>query len=438
MKSICRTIQDPMSGQYQWERFTTKGIPDQCRHLSAFVCHYQLNIIPRGDPLGTDKLCMFKHTTDMVRVRGIGYQMSFVLQPKSGFRLQLIMFQTPYDMEQLSYGAPEQLSDNVPYFSTDASKQGVFRPNGRLLTEFQKEDDHYLSAVTTGYAEIFGQQKKLFDNQQAPALFQKMRINHPNVTVLMDRHVTVINHRTKPKTFGINRIVPSKTTWKYPTVQFDGEYKGFKQVEQIPNCKCNFMVIATPIFGLVIDPGQDMHGVELHEPPDMTDTGLLAVFQWEGSVVADEFGPPVAGLSTEPLETIDEDDGPRTRSSKGKEKERQTSVAPHPSQVPEVDRPHLTTDGLTEDAAYQMEAMVKALAFHCDTGKYERQKKAMEEAINPQTVNVDQYGWSKNATIMFRPTFRLWWAPMIYRKMVKMGRFFAGRSRHSIFGKRRY
>jgi len=85
MKSISCTLQHPETGQYQWERFTTKGIPDQCRRLAAFVCHYQLNIIPRGDPLGTDKLCTFKRTTDMVRVRGIGYQMSFVLQPKSGF-----------------------------------------------------------------------------------------------------------------------------------------------------------------------------------------------------------------------------------------------------------------------------------------------------------------------------------------------------------------
>jgi len=325
----------------------------------------------------------------MVRIRGIGYQMSFVLQPKSGFRLRLIMFQTPYDMEQLTDTAPESLSDNAPYFSTDTSKQGCFSPNGRLLTEFQKEDDHYLSAVTAGYAEIFGQQKKLFDNQQAPALFQKMRINHPNVTILMDRHVTAINRRTKPKIFGINQIVPSKTTWKYPTVQFDGEYKGFKQPEQIPDRKCYFMVIATPIFGPVIDPGQDMHGVELHEPPDITDMGVLPVFQREGSVVADEFGPPIAGPSTEPLETIDEDDGPRTWSSKGKGKERQTSVAPHPSQVPDIDRPRLTADGLSEDAAIQMAAMVKALAFHRDTGKYERQKKAMEEAIDPQTVDVD-------------------------------------------------
>jgi len=348
------------------------------------------------------------------------------------------MFQTPYDMEQLTESATDSLSDNAPIFSTDQSKQGCFRPNGWLLTEFQKEDERYLAAVTESYAEIFGQQKKLFDNQQAPALFQKMRINHPNVTVLMDRHVTAINRKTKPKTFGINWIVPSKTMWKYPTVQFDGEYKGFDQKDQIPDRKCYFMVIATPIFGVVVDPGQDMHGVEVHDPPNVPDTGLPAVFQREGSVVSDAFGPPIAGPTTKPLETIDEDNRPTTWSSKGKGKEKEKSVPPHASAVPEVGWPQFDTDGLDSEQVGQMTVMVNALAYHRETGKFECQRKAMEEAINPQTVDVDQYGWSKNATIMFRPTFRLWWAPMIYRKMVKTGRFFAGRSRRSIFGKHRY
>ena len=242
--------------------------------MLAFVCHYQLNIIPRGDPLGRDTLCTFKHTTDMVHVRGIRYQMSFVLQLKSGFRLHLLMFQTPYDMEQLSESATNQLEDNAPVFSTDKTKQGCFIPNGRMLTEFQKDEDQYMAAVTKGYAEIFGQQKKVFDNQHAPALFQKMRINHSDMTVLMDCHLTAINCRNKPKTFRINWIVPSKTTWKYLTMQFDGEYQGFCDRDQIPDCKCYFMVIAIPIFGPVLDPGQDMHGVELNDPPSLPDTGL--------------------------------------------------------------------------------------------------------------------------------------------------------------------
>jgi len=210
-------------------------------------------------------------------------------------------------------------------------------------------------------------------------------------------------------------------------VQFDGEYQGFSDRDQIPDRKCYFMVIATPIFGPVLDPGQDMHGVELNDLPSLPDAGLPTVFQWEGSVVSDAFGPPIAGPSTAPLETIDKDNRPATRSSKGKGKEKEKSVPPCPSVVPELPEPQLDSGGLTEDAAYQMEAMVKALAFHRETGKYEHQRKAMEKAINPQTVDVDQYGWSKNATIMFCPTFRLWWAPMIYRKMVKTGRFVAGR-----------
>ena len=136
--------------------------------------------------------------------------------------------------------------------------------------------------------------------------------------------------------------------------------------------------------------------------------------------MSDAFGPPVAGPSTAPMETIDEDDDEvQTTWSKGKGNAKEKSVGPQPSAVPTMEHPNLSTAGLEDDQVNQMNAMVCALQYHCNTGKYKRQRKAMEEAINPQTADVDLYCWSKNATIMFRPTFRLWWVPMLYRKMVK-------------------
>ena len=162
--------------------------------------------------------------------------------------------------------------------------------------------------------------------------------------------MTAINCRNKPKTFGINRIVLSKTTWKYPTVQHAGEYQEFDETTQIPDQKCYFMVIAMPIFGPVIDPGQDMHGVEVNEPPDLSETmatGLFPVIQWEGSVVSDAFGPPVARPSTAPIETIDEDnDEGQTMQSKGKGKGKEKSVGPQPSSVSTMEHPNLSTAGL--------------------------------------------------------------------------------------------
>ena len=96
-----------------------------------------LNILPRGSPCGRDMLVPFVRTTDMVRVRGIGYSLNFVLQPKSGFCIRLLMFQTPYDMQQLSEHAEvdNQLDDNKPTVDTKFSRQGSYSPNGCLLTK---------------------------------------------------------------------------------------------------------------------------------------------------------------------------------------------------------------------------------------------------------------------------------------------------------------
>ena len=78
---------------------------------------------------------------------------------------------------------------------------------------------------------------------------------------------------------------------------------------------------------------------------------------------------------------------------------------------------------LSDEAQDQMAAMVKALAFHCEAAKYERQKKAYDEDGNPSQKDVDEYGWSKYMSILFRPTFKIWWTPMVYRKFVKTARF---------------
>ena len=90
-------------------------------------------------------------------------------------------------MEQLSENATNILENNRPKPANGKTKQGHFILNGYLLISFHKtKNDNYLLGVIAGYAEIFGEQKKVYDNQQISNLIHKMRINHPNVTVLMD------------------------------------------------------------------------------------------------------------------------------------------------------------------------------------------------------------------------------------------------------------
>jgi len=76
-----------------------------------------------------------------------------------------------------------------------------------------------------------------------------------------------------------------------------------------------------------------------------------------------------------------------------------------------------------------MAAMVKALAFHWQQAKYEREKKAYDEDREPSPKDLDEYGWSKYMSILFRPTFKIWWTPMVYWKFVKTARFHMKRRR---------
>lgn len=114
-------------------------------------------------------------------------------------------------MEQLTEDAAvdNQLKDHEPVVSSCHSKQGHFETHGRMLTSVEPEGGHYLVMYQEGYGQIFGAQKKIFNNLGSQVLIQNMKIRHPNVTVLLDRHITCVNRKKQSKTFGYNRILPS-------------------------------------------------------------------------------------------------------------------------------------------------------------------------------------------------------------------------------------
>jgi len=99
-------------------------------------------------------------------------------------------------------------------------------------------------------------------------------------------------------------------------------------------------------------------------------------------------------------------------------------VAPDLDQLPNIK--------LTKEGVDQMAAMVKALAYYQESAKYEHQRKAYDEEGEPSPKDLDQYGWSKNMTMLFHPIFTIWWVPMVYRKFVKTARFQL-KHRHSYF-----
>ena len=68
MRMICHTVYNKDTGQIVWERFTTKGIPEEVHKLTSFGCHYMLNMLPQGIPMTQDVLTTYKQMMDIVTV----------------------------------------------------------------------------------------------------------------------------------------------------------------------------------------------------------------------------------------------------------------------------------------------------------------------------------------------------------------------------------
>ena len=73
------------------------------------------------------------------------------------------------------------------------------------------------------------------------------------------------------------------------------------------------------------------------------------------------------------------------------------------------------------------QAFIKALQINRANARSERAKH--DGGVEPPGV-IDEYGWSENQTIMIKPTFKLWWRGMAYRKYVRTTRFSSRRRSH--------
>jgi hypothetical protein len=106
-----------------------------------------------------------------------------------------------------------------------------------------------------GVTGIFGDQKTISDSTEWATSVHHNKIHHPNVTVIHDIHFMVKNKTKKPKYSSFNHLFPSKTIWRYLTTVYDGSYHEFDIDKQHPDHKMYFIILATPLTGIVHDPG---------------------------------------------------------------------------------------------------------------------------------------------------------------------------------------
>jgi hypothetical protein len=267
----------------------------------------------------------------------------------------MFVFQTPYTFEQLT-GVPR--SDNAPWAPTDSNINGGFNLNGDWFTQLNNQEQGIEAAIKPKYKNFFRLQRKVYDHLSFDTALQKINLQHPFVKVLYQKRLTYINRGTFQRKFRFNKLIPMSTTWKFPYMVHDGKIE--EGCANFPDRKVYVMFIATPIFGGIEDPGQNMHGLELAANIDENEPQRR--FERFGSHVDERFvdNPP------EPEEMDVGSQGPTTR-SKGKQREQ-------------------------------------------DAGPAEVRKSKAK-------IETNEYGWAYNQTIMIRPTFEIWWKNMPLKRV---------------------
>lgn len=359
----------------------------------VYGCHYMLNGIIRPK-MGDERIQLnWFRRTDMVRGTGIQLHLDFQLQPKSGFKVRVILFQSPKDMDQLTDGDEEH--DNSAQNPTAACPQGFFDLNGSVLTQFVENEDEIQAAMTNRYKELFQWQNKTFDHLNPDQMVHRMKIKAPSVATIYNRTLVFVNRRRTPRQFTFNRMVPLSTTWKYPPRIHDGIVDNSQH--NTPDRKVYAMMLVTPIVGGVPDPGQPMHGFEEVERLT-TDPLRPARSQSIGaSVVSDRFKDPDEG-----------EEPPSGPSGRTRSKTPTSSVKPEPATPG-----HDFASEVPKGAEEQFETMLLALGANRQQARREAQqrKEALMDDPDPSR-ETNEYGWAIEQTIMIRPTFTVYFKNM--------------------------
>lgn len=407
LQRVTRTTCREQNGLQQYELFTTNGLPEAQKRACSFACHYAINQITRAKYGNMNSMLPYFRTSDWIRCTGIHIRLDMAIQPKSAFKLRVILFQSQFEFNDLAK-TNKFFSSNWPFKPNEHVKHGGLKVNGGMFVAGQEnEDGIFETAIHERYSNLFEYQRKSIDNLNFSDSVSRFKITNPHATPIFDRHLFYGNKGKTPKKLKYKRLLPSRTTWVYPPTVHDDVVDYHE--DPIPDRKMYLMIIATPVFGGdIIYPGQEM----VVDPVEETfDEPIQHRHERQGSIVADQFGEPVNVKLEQPEagpSRIDKGKGP-AHSTRSK-----TTNAPDPDADPD-DEPD-DPDGPPQPSGNpEIDEMVEALRINRETVRYEaKQRKANEP---PSKEKVNEYGWAYNQTIMIRPTVELFF------KNMRKGRF---------------
>lgn len=406
MKCISRTIIGPDKCP-AYEFYTTGGVPKKNVPATSFVSYYQLSRVPRAQFDLQDRSRYWLRLGDMMRITGIQIKLKMILKAKSGFRIRMLMIQTPYCAEEFLEDG-EIVPDNASLNRSLGDEVGSFLPNAQQFSVVGKDGhDVDVATIREKYAGMFEKQLRLTKDMTFHEELMSMKVTHPNMMVLSDRRVFVRNRKNVTRTFNWSFFRKMVTTIRYPPVTYGGEMEHVGQNDPgVPDRKIFVFFIITPAVEQLEVPLGAYRAVD--ETPD-AGHGVQTPLRF-GSVAP---GPYHLGsIPEEVVEDAEDDEGDGGAAA----------AAPAQAGPSRVARSRVTTRSGSADPGTQVvdydrmrDAMVDALNVNRENLREDRERKKKEEADAKLAQSVDEQftsQWAEDQGMLLKPTFNMWFKDM--------------------------
>jgi hypothetical protein len=434
------------TGGHLYETFNTFGVSKNDVRALGFSSYYMTSGIDKSVDSMDDRRRYWRRNSDMVRLRGLQVSTRMIIKAKSGFRVRMIVFQTPYNMGQILGDA--SIPDNRHEDADDDVIQGRFNCNAQIMTTVVKSDTGEIqqSYINDKFHNLFDKQVRIAQHTKLHDHMMTMKVTHPNVFVLSDKKRFFCNRSRDVKTFKWNVFRKLFTTIKYPPTVYGPFIEKGPFAYQEPDRKIFVMFIVTPATEQMEFPSGLQYpsfSIGVHDDPRHSDRllyddgdsrWLAAPNDRRVSEEPDQGAPYSETLFTEgpsmpkiPEGQDDQEDveeegggtgpgagtGPETR-SKGKARAASAGLGssgfggfggdvPDPSDPPRVEE--------------LKDAFKQALAENRDDARREREreKKDRDRQGRPKPPGVEYElteRWAEEQGMLLQPTLSMWWKEM--------------------------
>jgi hypothetical protein len=392
MSYVTRTTSEQETGKLLYEKITTKGLGKKFLPYISFSSHYNINMLDRYAPFHPSNVHHFARKSDMVRVCGIRTHLDICVTPKSGFRVRIIMMQSNIDWADM---AGEDALNNWRW-RNGRFPQGGYDPNAQVFTQAHVGEDNAMEVgIHPHCSNLFEFQRQTYNHLQFQDIFHRLPVTHNDVKVIGTKHLRFVNRSNRMRRFRWNDMKSTRTTWKYPYMIHDGKINTPDHPH--PDRKVFVLIIASPIFGGAHDPPADFDFGEFDEQPEQ-DALQRQGPQRAPSILSDAFLEPIPEEVAPVGDDVDMDQSQQRttrRSAKATGKQK------------------ASTSRLEEPPAHDEDN-----ALDVATGVAEGMRRLKRER-DLDKIEVNEYGWAYAQSMLYRPTFQIFWKNMPLKRVGK-------------------